>query len=112
MQGMSRRTGQPMKGRDHLRQSIEDILTTPIGSRVMRRDYGSRIPEYVDRPMNDALLVDLYADSAIAIAKWEKRFKMLSATVTGRNESGRIMMDIRGKDLIDGSEVVLEGIVL
>uniref|UniRef100_UPI0026076D20 ATPase domain-containing protein n=1 Tax=uncultured Sphingobium sp. TaxID=316087 RepID=UPI0026076D20 len=31
---------------------VRDILTTPIGSRLMRRDYGSLIPELIDQPAN------------------------------------------------------------
>lgn len=38
--GMSRHTGAALDGADHLAQSVADILGTPIGSRVMRRDYG------------------------------------------------------------------------
>ena len=45
MTGMDRETGKSLSGIEHLRQSIRDILTTPIGSRVMRRDYGSRLFE-------------------------------------------------------------------
>ncbi|NBO96416.1 MAG: phage baseplate protein, partial [Betaproteobacteria bacterium] len=41
MLGINAQTGQPLAGIDHLRQSIRDILTTRIGTRVMRRDYGS-----------------------------------------------------------------------
>ena len=37
---------------EHIDQSIGDILSTPIGTRVMRPDYGSRIPRLVDRPIN------------------------------------------------------------
>ncbi|NYZ70451.1 baseplate assembly protein W, partial [Endozoicomonas sp. SM1973] len=50
MQGTHRLTGKPLSNLDHLRQSITDILTTRIGTRLMRRDYGSRLPELVDRP--------------------------------------------------------------
>lgn len=47
--GMSRDSGKELKGIDHLRQSITDILTTPVGTRVWRRDYGSRLPRLVTR---------------------------------------------------------------
>ncbi|MEW7978507.1 MAG: GPW/gp25 family protein [Candidatus Sedimenticola endophacoides] len=52
MQGMHAITGQHLAGEAHLRQSIIDILTTPLGTRVMRRDYGSRLFELVDAPIN------------------------------------------------------------
>ena len=33
---------------DHIRQSILDIVSTPVGTRVMRPEYGSRAPRLVD----------------------------------------------------------------
>ncbi|KPN28874.1 baseplate wedge subunit [Halolamina pelagica] len=41
MPGVDRTNGQRLEGLAHIRQSVADILTTPLGSRVMRRDYGS-----------------------------------------------------------------------
>uniref|UniRef100_UPI0035D106BF GPW/gp25 family protein n=1 Tax=Bartonella sp. TS25HLJMH TaxID=3243576 RepID=UPI0035D106BF len=74
--GMDRTTGKPLTGIDHLRQSILDILSTRIGSRVMRRDYGSRVAELIDSPVNNAFSVALYAAVAEALDKWEPRFKL------------------------------------
>ena len=51
MIGLNATNGQALSGLDHLRQSIRDILTTRIGTRVMRRDYGSRLPDLVDSPV-------------------------------------------------------------
>lgn len=59
--------------REHIRQSIADILLTPIGSRVKRRDYGSLIPELIDLPINDILKLQLYAATVMAIAAYEPR---------------------------------------
>jgi hypothetical protein len=39
--GMSQRTGKAITDTDHLRQSVRDILLTPQGSRLARREYGS-----------------------------------------------------------------------
>ena len=55
MLGMNAHTGQALSGLDHLRQSIADILSTPLNTRVMRRDYGSRIPELIDQPITPRL---------------------------------------------------------
>ena len=49
MLGMDAKTGRRLEGDDHLRQSIADILTTPIGSRVLRRDYGSMLLDLIDQ---------------------------------------------------------------
>lgn len=44
MTGMSATTGRALTEREHLAQSIADILTTPLNTRIMRRDYGSLLP--------------------------------------------------------------------
>lgn len=70
---MSASTGRALAYADHIGQSIADILTTPIGSRVMRRSYGSFIPELIDAPTTPANRLRLIAASAQAIMKWEPR---------------------------------------
>ena len=47
---MHRHTGEGISGTAHLRQSVFDILQTPTGSRVMRRDYGSTLFTLIDQP--------------------------------------------------------------
>ncbi|MDR1229696.1 MAG: GPW/gp25 family protein [Azoarcus sp.] len=52
--GMDAETGRTTSDLAHVRQSIRKILTTPIGSRVMRRGFGSRLSDLVDAPLNEA----------------------------------------------------------
>jgi phage baseplate assembly protein W len=78
MAGMNSTTGRTLSGVGHIQQSVRDVLTTPIGSRVMRRDYGSLLPELLDQPMNDANLLRAYAASVIAILRWEPRIRVKS----------------------------------
>ncbi len=73
MIGMNAHTGKALAGNAHLAQSIADILTTPVGSRVMRRDYGSNLPALIDAPANPATRALLYAATATALARWEPR---------------------------------------
>lgn len=73
MAGMSRDSGVALGGDGHLLQSIADILTTPIGSRVMRRDYGSLLFELIDQPDNARTRLRLFAAIAVALGKWEPR---------------------------------------
>ena len=109
MQGTSALTGKPLGGIDHLRQSIRDILTTPIGSRVMRRDYGSDLFKLIDAPMNRATLLKIYTATAAAIAKWEPRFKLRTVTASSA-APGAIVLDMVGEYLPDGQVVTLDGI--
>ncbi len=46
--GMNSHTGLSISEADHIRQSVRDILLTPVGSRVMRREYGSLLSALID----------------------------------------------------------------
>lgn len=109
MNGINNTTGQRLSGVAHLRQSIIDILTTPIGSRVRRRDYGSRLYELVDAPVNKRTLIELYAATAEALDKWEPRFSVTRVQVIEVSQ-GRITLDIAGIYLPDQKTINLEGL--
>lgn len=109
MNGTSALNGARLEGIDHLRQSIRDILTTPIGSRVMRREYGSRLFQLIDAPMNRSTLLNIYAATAEAIARWEPRFR-LQKVVAASASPGQIVLDMTGEYLPDGRTVTLDGI--
>lgn len=93
MSGMDRNTGKRLVGDAHIRQSIHDIVTTPRGSRVMRRDYGSIVPALLDRPLNPATRQLLIAGTAGAVARWERRVRVRRVAVTG-NAKGQGMIDV------------------
>ena len=76
MYGIDATTGRKLSGIDHLRQSIRDILTTPVGSRVMRRTYGSRLFELIDRPYSPATKLAIIAATAEALIAWEPRIRV------------------------------------
>lgn len=65
-----------MEHREHIRQSIIDILTTPLGTRVMLPDYGSKLPRLVDRPITPTWKLSVYAAVAEALGRWEPRIKV------------------------------------
>lgn len=107
MRGMNRTTGAALDSVGHLRQSIGDILTTPIGSRVMRRDYGSLIPDLIDQPLNDALMLRVYSAAVMAIIRWEPRVRVTGVRQIVDVESpGRITVEIQGVT-DDDSDVAL-----
>lgn len=74
--GMDRNTGAALSDLDHIRQSINDILTTPIGTRVQRRDYGSMLPELIDAPLNESTKMKILGATAMAIRRWEPRVRL------------------------------------
>lgn len=88
MIGMSATTGKPLAGDAHLVQSIADILTTPIGTRVMRRDYGSALFELLDAPLNALTRLRLFAASADALRRWEPRIRLTRVALIDGEGSG------------------------
>lgn len=94
--GMSRSIGKALAGNDHLEQSIGDILSTPIGTRVMRRDYGSMLFELIDQPMNAVTRLLVFAATAIALAKWEPRIKLQRVQLGQGETSGAFTILLTG----------------
>lgn len=73
---MSRRTGRAIDLREHIAQSIADIVMTPLGSRVMRRDYGCLLPYLIDQPDNSATEIRVISAIASALMRWEPRIRV------------------------------------
>jgi phage baseplate assembly protein W len=81
MLGMSASTGAALSGDAHLIQSIGDILSTPVGTRVMLRDYGSALFELIDAPFNPATRLRMYAATAVALQRWEPRIALTRVAI-------------------------------
>lgn len=78
MAGMNVNTGRALDDVPHIWQSVRDILTTRIGTRVQRRDYGSMVPALLDHPMNEATRLRLRAATVMALMRWEPRIRITS----------------------------------
>lgn len=76
MRGMHAKTGRTLTGVAHLIQSIHCLLTTPLGSRVMRREMGSDLANLIDAPNHAATQAQLYATVATALMRWEPRLRI------------------------------------
>lgn len=97
MRGMDRNTGKAIDGNAHLAQSVADILTTPIGQRVMRRDYGSLLFELADQPLNGATRLLAFAATALALRAWEPRLRLRRVGLEGTEGAlGQAVITIDG----------------
>ncbi|MBP8005500.1 MAG: GPW/gp25 family protein [Acinetobacter sp.] len=100
---MSRENGYELKSEiDQIRQSIQDILTTPIGTRVMRREYGSLIFQLIDFPFDDITRLQLFAATTMALLRWENRVQINSISVVP-NGTGSFTLDL-DCNLIDSNK--------
>jgi len=93
--GMARESGRVIEDMAHIRQSVSDILLTPAGSRVMRREYGSLLFQLIDRPQNAALRLQIMAACYGAILKWEPRVILTGLTVDTTMD-GKMVVNITG----------------
>lgn len=122
MIGMNAHTGEPLEGQAHLEQSIYDILSTPIGSRVMRRDYGSRLIDLVDRPLSQSTIADIQAAIAMALTTQEPRIRLTRVQVelsnndigigTDNASQGKITVQIEGYSTASNQILTLGNITL
>jgi hypothetical protein len=96
MIGMNARTGAAIEGDAHLAQSVVDILTTPIGSRVMRRDYGSLLFELVDAPTTATTLQQIFAAVALALHRWEPRLRLTRVAVALGATPSEVTIGVEG----------------
>ncbi len=112
---MSNTGGAVLDGIEHLRQSVVDILTTPLGARVMRRDYGSGLADLIDQNLSQLTIAQIYAATVDALDKWEPRLRIDRVQIDASNdalEAGQIALTIYGQYLPDGREITLEGVVV
>ena len=75
--GIDRATGLPLSDLDHVRQSFRVIFTTRIGERVMRRTFGSAVPEILGRNLVPSTLSLFFQAIWIAVTLWEPRLRIL-----------------------------------
>ncbi|ADZ72402.1 GPW/gp25 family protein [Polymorphum gilvum] len=97
--GISATTGKVLTGWDHCVQSLGKILTTRFNSRVMRRDFGSRIPDLQDANANERTLLELYVAIAEAVedpVNGEPGFRLRTIDLAAGGRAGRFVFILDG----------------
>lgn len=103
--GMNSTTGKAITDTEHLRQSVRDILITPQGSRIARREYGSLLSALIDQPQNPALRLQMMSAVYVALMRWEPRLTLDEITISNSFD-GSMVVDLTGRRT-DGSPVSL-----
>lgn len=96
---MDRSTGRRITGMNHLQQSIADILTTPLGTRLQRRTYGSLLPGLIDQPDNARTRLRCYAAIASALMNWEPRLRVTRVGMQSGEAPGQATVTLEGEYL-------------
>jgi phage baseplate assembly protein W len=82
MIGVDRHTGDLVDSDERRRQSIEDILTTPLTARVTRGEFGSLVFDFIDNIGNTANLQKLRTTAIDAIKRWEPEARISKIDVS------------------------------
>ena len=80
-----------VSGRDDIEQAIQVILSTPIGQRVMRPTFGSRLHELVFAPTTADTLGLAELAAAEALGFWEPRIEVLDVTASPGADGGEVL---------------------
>lgn len=86
------------EGPDNIEESVQLIIGTAVGERVMRPQFGCRIHDYVFHPNSSATagMVAFYVSEALH--KWEPRISDISVTAQpGLNDPSLLQIDVRYK---------------
>ena len=70
-----------MKKQLEIKRAIVRVLTTPLGSRVMRPHFGSRLHELIDRSIDSSFMLDAISFTHEAIERNLKEVKIDSVEV-------------------------------
>ncbi len=92
---MNAASGRRAAYKQHIHQSIENILFTRLGTRVQREEYGSLLPDLIDMPLSPHIAMLCYAATVEAIARWEPRVLVRSVNIEAAEAArGRLKITV------------------
>lgn len=90
-----------ISGMDLVRQSIETILDTEPGERIMRPTFGCGLRRYLMEPNTLATRTAMAADITSALTTWEPRIRLTSVSVTPDENPTLVWIEISYVRLAD-----------
>ncbi len=78
-----------------IQQSIQIILGTYPGERVMRPDFGAGLKDLIFEPMNTTTCALAQFKVQQALTQWEPRIDQVTVTVTPQPSTGSLQITIR-----------------
>lgn len=97
--GMNAINGRSLSDAPHIRQSVKDILTTPVGTRVMRRNYGSVIHNLIDQPNDGTTRLRVMSAVVMALTRWEPRIELTSVDFAAQGHVLTVTIEAERTDI-------------
>lgn len=97
-------TGNPISEQEHIRQSIDCILSTPLGSRVMNPTFGSRLYSLLDKTITDRWIIEAIEATTEAIERNEARVDVQLA------DDGQIGIELQLQRLDSGASLFINNL--
>ncbi len=91
--------------KENIRDCIFHILTTPLGERVMRPDFGCILPELIDKPLNLKTKAKIIYGVVEAISFWEPRVELKKVNFsTLQDKPYRVVVELTIVEKLTGVE--------
>lgn len=88
-------------GAEVVRQSIETILDTELGERVMLPSFGCGLRRYLMEPNTASTRAAMAADIQAALSLWEPRISLTEVSVTPGDDPALVFVRIAYVHLLD-----------
>ena len=79
-------------GPDRVQDAIWIILSTAVGERQMREDFGAGVNDYVFQSNSDVVRAQLKAAVSAALAQWEPRITNVNVSVQQGTEPSQVLI--------------------
>ena len=77
-----------------IEESIKRILETPLGSRVMLPEFGSKLYTLIDKRLDQAWRLMFISYVFEALKRWEPRIRLRRAVPKTVNDNGEIIISL------------------
>lgn len=81
-------------GPERIQDAIWIILSTSLGERLMRPDFGAGVHDYVFQPNSDVIQTQLRTAVNDALLKWEPRIELLNVGVQDGDQPSEVLISI------------------
>jgi phage baseplate assembly protein W len=81
-------------GATRIQDAIWIVLSTALGERIMRPNFGAGVTDYVFQSNSEVVQTQLAAAVSAALTKWEPRIELVNLTVQQGTEPSQVLASI------------------